>query len=207
MVSYYIKFNHNSYCQLQKLEWKQCKISANIAKIIPNCCTLWQKRGPEWKWMLRMLITVLTASLSMPSLRLSSVKGFHKSSDSSTTEEEALWQLRTALQLQSKHRCDPWERKSLYKNAWSGKLALLYFPILSYSTAWKRWQDCLLLNNMESQNCLGSNGPWRSSNSNPLPWAKLPPTRSGCSWTHPTQPWAPHEIEHQQLLCVRGLSN
>lgn len=34
MVSCYIKFNHNSYCQLQKLEWKQCKISANIAKII-----------------------------------------------------------------------------------------------------------------------------------------------------------------------------
>lgn len=36
MVSYYIKFNHNSYCQMQKLEQKQFKISANTTKIIPK---------------------------------------------------------------------------------------------------------------------------------------------------------------------------
>lgn len=99
---------------MQKLEQKQFKISANTAKIIPKSLHfVAKKEGLNEKWMLRMLITVLNASLSIPSLRLSSVKGFHKSSDSWTTEEAALQQLRMALQLQSKHRCDPWERKSI----------------------------------------------------------------------------------------------
>jgi len=65
----------------------------------------------------------------MPSLRLYFVKEFHESSDSYTAKEEALSQLRTTLQLQSKHKCDSSERKRLCEKAQSGILGLGYFPI------------------------------------------------------------------------------
>jgi len=41
----------------------------------------------------------------------------------------------------------------------------------------------------ESQTGLGWKGRYRSSHSNPPPWARTPSTRSGCSKPHPTWPW------------------
>ena len=41
-----------------------------------------------------------------------------------------------------------------------------------------------------SQNGLGWEGPYRSSHSNPLPWAGTSSTSPGCSELHPTWPWA-----------------
>ena len=43
-------------------------------------------------------------------------------------------------------------------------------------------------------------GPQSPPISNPVVWAGLPPTRSGCQGPHPTWPWVPPRMGHPQLL-------
>jgi len=48
-------------------------------------------------------------------------------------------------------------------------------------------------------NGLDWKGPWSSPSSNPLTWAELSPTSSGCPGPHPTWPWAPPEMGHHSF--------
>ena len=63
--------------------------------------------------------------------------------------------------------------------------------------------------NHGTQNGFGWKGPYSPPSSNPLPWAGLPPTSSGCPGSHPTRPWAPPGMGHHSFsgqLC-QGLTS
>ena len=58
---------------------------------------------------------------------------------------------------------------------------------------------------IETRNCLGWKGPQSPRSPNPIPWAGLPPTSSGCPGPHPTWPSAPPEMGScwTRFLCIR----